>query len=411
MKTLKNILLILVLGFSIKAYTQQPLQEYLQTAALNNPLLKAKFNQYLAAMEKVPQVGTLPDPQLTFGYFISTPETRVGAQQWSVSLMQKFPWFGLLKTQKDAATLFAKAKFEEFEQAKSNLFFEVKNTYYKHYFVSKAITITQENLQILETIKRLSLIKIEAGKTTMADELRIEMEINELQNQLALLNNKKQDLQVAFQNLLDTAVVLQTPDSIWIDAFSGNYALLLDSIYVNNNQLQSIQMRIEAFMKQQIVAKKKGSPSFAIGAGYTNVASRSDYSGSDNGKDIFMFPSFTVSIPLYRKKYAAMIKEAALNAQAQADLSDNLKNKLHTVFEKTTTEYEDAERRILLYKKQRILAKKALDILIISYSTDTKDFDEVLRMERLLLQYELEEEKAKIDKNIAVAFSYYLLGK
>ncbi len=407
----KFIFILSILLVCGKVSAQQTLDEYLKTAAQNNPLLKAKFNQYLAAMEKVPQVGSLPDPQVTFGYFISTPETRVGAQQWSVALMQKFPWFGLLKTQKDAATLFAKAKYEEFEQAKSNLFFEVKNTYYNHYFVSKAIAITQENLQILETIKRLSIIKIEAGKTTMADELRIEMEINELQNQLDLLNDKKHDLQVAFQNLLDTAVVLHTPDSIWIDEFSGNYNTLLDSIYANNNQIQSIQMRMEAFVKQQSVAKKKGLPSFAVGVGYTNVAPRSDYAGNDNGKDILMFPSFTVSIPLYRKKYSAMLKEAELNAQAQSDLSNNVKNKLHTVFEKTTTEYEDAERRIILYQKQRILAKKALDILIVSYSTDTKDFDEVLRMERLLLKYELEEEKAKIDKNIAVAFSYYLLGK
>jgi hypothetical protein len=64
----------LIINFSQISYTQNPIDEYLVIAAKSNPLLKAKFNQYLAAMEKVPQVGTLPDPQLTFGYFISTPE-------------------------------------------------------------------------------------------------------------------------------------------------------------------------------------------------------------------------------------------------------------------------------------------------------------------------------------------------
>jgi outer membrane protein TolC len=401
----------LIINFSQISYTQTPIDEYLIIAAKSNPLLKAKFNQYLAAMEKVPQVGTLPDPQLTFGYFISTPETRVGAQQWNVSLMQKFPWFGLLNAQKDAATLFAKAKFEEFNQAKSELFYNVKETYYKYYFINKAINITAENLKILETIKQLAAIKVEAGIVSLADVLRIEMEINELENQLALLQDKKNDLQVKFNNLLDTNITLTIPDSMQAINQTLNESVLLDSIWQNNYMLKSIDMRMQAFAVSETVASKKGKPTIALGVGYTNVANRADISMPDNGKDILMFPTVSVSIPLYRNKYKAMINEAKLNFRAQENQWQNTKNTIHTVFEKNTTEYADAERRILLYHKQRILAQKALDILIVSYSTDNKDFDEVLRMERLLLKYQLEEEKALIDKNIAIAFTDYLLGK
>ena len=47
---------------------------------------------------------------------------------------------------------------------------------------------------------------------------------------------------------------------------------------------------------------------------------------------------------------------------------------------------------------------------MISYSTDAQDFDEVLRMERELLKYELEKEKAVSDKNASIAFVNYLMG-
>ena len=52
-----------------------------------------------------------------------------------------------------------------------------------------------------------------------------------------------------------------------------------------------------------------------------------------------------------------------------------------------------------------------LDILIVSYSTNAKDFEEVLRIERQLLKYELAYQKALTDKNAAVAFMDYLIGK
>lgn len=41
----------------------QTLNEYLQIAAENNPEVKASFYDYLAEMEKIPQVGLLPDPE------------------------------------------------------------------------------------------------------------------------------------------------------------------------------------------------------------------------------------------------------------------------------------------------------------------------------------------------------------
>ena len=71
----------------------------------------------------------------------------------------------------------------------------------------------------------------------------------------------------------------------------------------------------------------------------------------------------------------------------------------------------DASRRIDLYNKQTELANQAMDILYSEYSTSGKDFEEVLRMERRLLKYSLELEKALADKQAAMAFITYLMGE
>ena len=404
-------LLLLLLVNDVQA--QQQLTDYLKIAADNNPGLKSKFSDYMAAMQRVPQVSALPDPTLTFGYFVLTPETRLGPQNWNVSIAQQFPWFGLLKTQGDVATQFAKAKYEEFENEKSNLFFEIKTTYYNYYFINKAIVITKKNLEILQTLKNISLIKIEAGKSTIADELRVEIELNDLGNQLQLIEDKKNTLQVKFNDLLNQSVVLQSPDSLWQDQMPFEKQTILDSILLANHTIKSIDFKMNAFVEQEKVAQKMGLPKFGVGLNYTSVGkgtSAMALSASDNGKDILM-PMVSISIPLYRKKYSAMIQEAEFQQESQTNFKVEVKNKLTTIYDNIYTEYKDAGRRVDLYIKQSNLAKKSLDILMVSYSTDAKDFDEVLRMERQLLKYELEKEKAITDKNSAVAFTYYLLGR
>ena len=121
MKIIKNnivIIILILIGFSAPA--QDELDDYLVTAAENNPGLKATFNEYMAALEKVPQAGSLPDPTLAFGFFIRPVETRLGPQQARISATQMFPWFGTLNAKEDVVTEMAKAKYEMFEEAKSS---------------------------------------------------------------------------------------------------------------------------------------------------------------------------------------------------------------------------------------------------------------------------------------------------
>lgn len=412
-KTVKIVFLSFILLLSAKSFGQDDLNNYLGIAAENNPGLKAKFSEYMAAMEKVPQVGTLPDPNVAFGYFIEPVETRVGPQKYRFNLAQAFPWFGLLDAKEDVATELANAKFEEFENTKSNLFFEVKTAYYNYYFIEKAIEITKENIEILEIFKRLSLVKIEAGTATVVDELRVELELNDLENQLALFLDTKYSFMVKFNDLLNRErnSDIAVPSVLWQDELPEEKLNILDEIYEANHELKSIDHRLEAFLNQEVVAKKEGLPKFNIGLSYTIVEKNPASTAIDNGSDAFLFPSVGVTIPLYRRKYKALINEAKYLQDVEKSKKEDKKNTLSTVFENTFKDFNDSDRRITLNLTQSGIAKKVLDLLITDYSTNAKDFEEVLRIERQLLKYELAYEKALTDKNAAVAFMTYLTGK
>jgi outer membrane protein TolC len=402
---------IALITLSGKLSAQEVLNQYLKTAAENNPGLKVKFNEYMASLERVPQVGALPDPTVAFGYFIQPIETRLGPQQAKISASQMFPWFGTLSARENSVEALAKAKYELFEEAKSKLFYDVKATYYNLFFTEKAIGITLENIEILSSFKSLANIKVEAGTASAVDAYRVEMEINDLENQLALLRDNSIVLKVKFNKLLnvDEATIIQIADELLGENLISKQAEM-DSIMANNNALISFDYQIEGLEYRKTSASKEGLPQFSIGLEYALIG-EGNSTASNAGQDAFVFPKVGLTIPLYRSKYKAKVQEVVYLQEAKSFEKSDKQNTLTVLFESVWKDYQDANRRFLLYQEQTELAQKSLSILESNYATNNMDFEDILRMERKLLKYSLELQKATSDKEAAIAFIQYLQGK
>ncbi|MEE4215132.1 MAG: TolC family protein, partial [Bacteroidales bacterium] len=363
---------------------QDKLEPYLLMAAENNPGLQASFNEYMAALEQVPQAGSLPDPQLMFSYFISPIETRMGPQQLRLSLSQFFPWFGTLGAREDAAAQTAKARYEDFQEEKSKLFSDVKKVYYELYIYRKSIDISAENIDLLATIRDLAGLKVQTGQASRVDEYRVEMEINELSDQLALLRDQYMVLELDLLNMLnaDGQMSIELPDELWDTDFPLGREAALDSVMTANHSLLRLEFKQAELLYKKESARLAGRPGFNIGIDYALIGK-----GDNNlpGRDAFIFPVVGISIPLYRSKYKAMVRQAAFLEQANMSRSENMVNSLETLFEKTWTEYRDSQRRISLNEEQSELAMKALKLLEAEYAGSGTDLEEILRMERKLL--------------------------
>jgi len=183
---------------------------------------------------------------------------------------------------------------------------------------------------------------------------------------------------------------------------------MLDSIRAQNHQLLSLDLQAESLEYKKKVAELSGKPDFNIGLSYTIIGK-----GNNNmaGTDAFMLPMVGIKIPLYRNKYKSMLKEVVYQETAKKQEKINKQNVLETVFEQSWKDLEDAKRRITLNEHQADLAQKSLKLLETEYTTDSKNFEEILRMDRKLLKYELELEKARADKQAALSFIDYLMGK
>ena len=144
---------IFLVGAS-KAQDKDILNQYLQMAAESNPGLQASFQRYYAALERIPQVGALPDPKVMIGYSVLPIETRVGPKRFDMQMSQSFPWFGTLKAKKDQASKEAEAQYEVFLQMEKELLYQVKVAYYALYVNQKSVSITEDYLDILNRNER-----------------------------------------------------------------------------------------------------------------------------------------------------------------------------------------------------------------------------------------------------------------
>ena len=396
---------------------EQYLETHLITAAENNPELKALFNQYLAALEEVKQQGVLPDPQMSFGYFILPVETRVGQQKATASFSQMFPWFGTLDAQQQVATEKAKIKLHMFHIAKAELYRDIRITFNDLYYLEKAIAITEENLELLESFKSISEVTFESGKTGFSSVLQVQMEQEELQSKLEFLQDSRLPLLAKFEQLLNTNLEepVDLPDSLWEEELVLGKSQIYETILATSPHIVHLRHEAKAYGYEAEVAEKMGMPSITLGTTYTNITPRTNVDPGmaipDNGQDAFIFPQLGLRLPIYRKKYRAMKKEALLQQEAVGYQKENMENELLTEMEQLYRDYLEAERKVKLYTRLTSLAEQSLRLLQTELATGKNDLFEIIRVERKLLNYRLELAKARTEKNNNVYRINYLMGE
>ena len=343
---------------------------YLEIAAKNNPTVLQRFSEYQASLQKIPQVGSLPDPELSAGVFLSPMELVNGNQVADLRLMQMFPWFGVLRYGKDEMSLMAKAKFELFRDAKLQVFYDVQRTWYELYKVQKDISISEKNIEILKLIERLALVRFKSaslenagtesqgtvtssvsnsngagssgmqtmstvqsntvssesnktssmqtgtmgsssGSSGLADIYRIQIESSDLENNIALLKNQQNYIIAKFNTYLNRPVIspVYTYEIIKSDSLEFALTAVSDSMLAHNPMLGMLDYEKQSLEARKKMVTRMGYPMVGIGLNYSLISKTAFPMGepSMNGKDMIM-PMVVLTLPIYRKKYTCNAK-------------------------------------------------------------------------------------------------------
>ena len=125
--------------------------------ALNpNPEITAAIAQYEMAIAQVPQVTALPDPKLSYRYFLEEVETRVGPQKFAVGISQPLPWLSKLRLQGEVATQKASAAAARVSTVQNRIISEVASAWYELYYFDRALEIMRGNRDLVVYLERVA---------------------------------------------------------------------------------------------------------------------------------------------------------------------------------------------------------------------------------------------------------------
>ncbi|MDR9419372.1 TolC family protein [Gracilimonas sp.] len=401
--------ILLLLSYTTSAQT---ITQYQQEAAENNPGLKAKYQQYLSALEESPIVGTLPDPEVSFSYFIKPIETRVGPQQGRISVSQMLPWFGSLQDQRSVSDLRAKAKFESFQESRNRIFLQVEQTLLQLYELHESIRIAEENRAILNSLVELSLARYETDRATQVDVLRAQIEEEGLNIQIELLKDNRNVLLQKMNELLNRneGTKITLPDSLGETDIKSREDLMAQIEHQNPN-LNRLRYQEASSEVMKSLAQKQNRPGIKLGVDYIFTGETDMPNITNSGEDALMVMA-GLRVPIFGKKNNAKVQQAERNIQDVQYQISSRENSLQTELDTSLRDYKDAQRRFKLYNEKQIQRiTQAINIMMDAYSSDSSEFEEILRMQRKQLEYQLKRIQAKTEQHKAKAYIRYLSGE
>lgn len=391
----------------------QTLDDYLQTALENSPGIEARKTEVQAALQRLPQVKALPEPTVTAGYFLNHMILPEGNQRGTLSAMQMFPWPGTLKAMENEGARMADVKSQAVVVAQNELVFKVRSAWYPLLEVEEKIRIQQELLRLLETDKELATVMFQQGMAPMVDPIRADIMIDEVKTELALLEQKRRPLEVAFNRLLNRDDNLPVTISGTLPEPVTGAAARRDSLIANNPVLAVFDKQIQAAIAEEKVADYMRKPMIGAGLQYMPQVKRK---GGDldlppnTGRDMVM-PMFSVTVPIWKKKYNAAVEERRLMQVMYADMKQDMQNDLAAMYEMTFYELEKMAQMVGLLNTQMVKTQQAVDLVLAAYSNAGQDFEEVLRLQQQLFRYRTEKVSAQTEFQLMQVKLDYLTGK
>lgn len=378
---------------------QATLDDLLLFAAENNPELRSAFGEWKAAVERISQVMSLPDPDLTFGFYVRHMDTRQ-----MVGLSQVFPWFGKLDLAGGVAEKEAQVAAARVEAEKLKLFREIRTIYAELAYLEHAIRISGENQQLLNQFEQIALVRFRTGEVGEADVLRAQMEIERLADQVRTLEETRDPLRAELNAALGRTAEMELPSAKLPDEngrsidYSGRS---FSELLAGNPRLRAAEHRVSRGELGVELARKESRPDITIGV---------EFSDNRQMRDEVMLMA-SVNLPIRRERYAAARREAQAVLETGEAAHEALFRELEVELRLTLFRLNDAKRKIDLYSENLLpRARQTVANLEGSYRAGRADFFDLIIGQQALLEIELNRERAIADRFQQEALLEELIG-
>ncbi|HNO75637.1 TolC family protein [Nitrosomonas mobilis] len=384
------------------------LESATEIAIQNNPDL-AQMRARAQAMAAIPsQVGTLPDPVVSFSAGalpVNTFNTaQVDMTQIGPAISQAIPFPGKLALRSSAATFEAEAALQNVTEARWWLLSNVKQVWWQVFYLDHALQIVKNNQALLKQFIQITRTKYEVGEGLQQDILLAQLELSSLLDQQLRLEGARRNSVAQLNALLDQAAnqPVRLPDEIdekLPDIISE--AALYQQAEHSRALLASKHESINAAQARLDLAKKDYYPDFTLGASYG--FRRDSPAGIDRADFLTLNLSMNVPIFLDRKQAKAVDQRNSELLQQKYVLQDEW-NRVRAQITQSHSDFQRAKKQVTLFKTGIIpQAQQTVDSMLVGYQVNKVDFLNLVRSQIALLNNELQYWNAFAEANQALA--------
>ncbi|GAB4164373.1 MAG: TolC family protein [Geothermobacteraceae bacterium] len=313
MRSLINFLLLLCLLLPGAAFGADSLDALVLEALRNNPGLAAMQARWQVSSHREIPAGTLPDPVASLG-LMNLPTDSLALDDTPMSgidlkLAQKFPFPGKLGSKRDMAEYQTLWDRHTWEDARYQVAGQVRQAWYRLYFVDRAIEVTRKNIAVLDDFARLAETRYSVGKGLQQDVLKAQVERSRLSDKLVSLTQQRRTLQAKLNSLIgaDGSRNMTPPQNLEPAPFDHSLDELRRLAREHRPQVAGYRALMDRFKAQRKLAKLDYRPDFTLWAGYRI---REEVKGDPVKGQDFVSGGVSLNLPIWREKRGEQVAEA-----------------------------------------------------------------------------------------------------
>jgi len=428
----------------------EELKGYLVEALENHPLLKAHYEDWRAALERIPQAGALEDPMFSYTQFIITDETY-----FMLDLEQKFPWFGTRGVRREKAAAEAEYWLAHLHEQRNAVFREVKMAYFDYAFLMEQLKLVGDQAGIMGESVEVAKAQYEAGWSSEAEVLRMEQALAKMNDMRRELEQMEPASRAALNAALNRPqdAPLEAPQAAEFPPEPPAEEPLEAAVKNNNPSLRMFDHTLDAEEKDVELARRLKYPDITIGVDFALDKNMRDdrtdpvspgrlqsyrdlgliaagreeptvgtlidlydsfyYEETDRGVSDELTVTIGINLPIWKKKIRAGIAEKEHMRNATRWHKEDEQRMLATEARENHFRWNDATRRMALYGEDLLKREETiLEGLQAEYATGSEaiSIPEMLDSMRNAMEFKIEHLRATKEKHQAAANLEYLIG-
>ena len=379
----------------------QSAEELVTIAKEYSPALKAMKLEYKAALLKVNQVKDWPDPTVNIGIGVLPIETRLGAQRLKLGLTQMIPWKGTIDAKSEVAKSIAEIKSNLDKVKEIDIEYAIRTAYNSLQFLEAKKKILRQRLEVLDALEELSKSAVRAGKGKLSNVLFIERKRELIEADIKLISKKMEQPTIMINRWTGRALKTSIKISPALETeISKDNAL--QYAQTDHPQYRILENKITASKSKINLTSYQSKPRIGVGLDYSFISKRNDVEISRNGRDVLM-PMGSISIPLHTNRYGAIRQEEAIKQESINAQRNELQDIYNTEIEMAYSTIQYADQIKIKYETLKKITKETLKLMRTEYASEGTRFEELLRLEMELIDYDMEILSADYERWIAVS--------